>query len=519
MNIVDMARTACRNYPDRIALIDERGQYTFKEFASLNNRIANACLAENLSFGSRVAMVSPNCNMAAIAMHGAMTSGMIWCNLNLKSSPTEIIDVLARGECDMLFYHSVAAEMIPVIRQMVPSIKRLVCLDAEDPNGVFIDHWIESHSDQDPELRYPDDEIAFQGATGGTTGQPKLALNTNRWLSTAALGFNAVFQYEEPPVNLAVAPISHAGGVVLSANLTMGGTSVLMGLPDLEKILENIEKFKISMLFLPPTAIYMLLGHPSLKNYDYSSLKYLMSAAAPMSPEKIREAIKVFGPVVCQSWGQTEAGIPLTFMSPEQTAEAAEDSSKAHRLMSCGQQSVIAENLQVMDDEGNLLPAGEKGEMVVRGAQTMTAFKDDPKSTAEAQAFGWHHTGDIGYMDEDGYFYICDRKRDMVISGGFNIFPFEVEKVLFEHPDILECAVIGIPDEKWGEAVKAIVQLRDGTTFDEAEMISFCKERLGSMKAPKSIEVWDELPHSAVGKVLKREIREKFWKDQDRAVR
>jgi len=518
MNIMNMVRTACRNYPERTALIDDEGSYSYRDFGHAVNRVANACLRDRYGSQTRVAMLSPNCNSAAIAMHGAMTAGMIWCNLNLRNSLEDNVDILSRGDCNMLFYHSIVADQVAVIKAKVPSLTLIICLDAPDSNGVSLDTWTEGCSLDAPDVRFSDDDIAFQGATGGTTGKPKLVLNNHHWFKNAALGFASVFQYETPPVNLTVAPISHAAGVVLGTHLTMGGTNILMGAPDLELILKHIETHRVTTLFLPPTVIYMLLAQPNVRDFDYSSLKYLIATSAPLSAEKIREATDVFGSVICQAWGQTEAGLPLTYISPQQIQEAIDDNSKAHRLLSCGQQTMITEDLQIMDEEGTILAPGEKGEIVVRAPQTMIKYMNDSEATQEAQAFGWHHTGDIGYRDEDGFFYICDRKRDMVVSGGFNIFPFEVEQVLFEHPAVQECAVIGVPDEKWGEAVKGVVQLRPGREFDEKEMLAFCKKKLGSMKAPKSIDVWETLPHNPAGKVLKKDIRLKYWDGQSRGV-
>jgi acyl-CoA synthetase (AMP-forming)/AMP-acid ligase II len=240
--------------------------------------------------------------------------------------------------------------------------------------------------------------------------------------------------------------------------------------------------------------------------------------AAPFAPEKIVEAVRRLGPIVCQAYGQTECGMPITFMPAHDVADAVADPAKRHRLLSCGQQTHIVEALEIMDEDGRILGPDQQGEIVIRGPTEMQGYLDDEAATVEIKKFGWLHTGDIGRRDADGYFYITDRKRDMIVSGGFNIFPFEVESALMEHPGVQDCAVIGVPDEKWGEAVKAYVQLKPGSTAISDELIAFVKEKIGSMKAPKSVDFIDSLPRSPVGKVLKRDLRTPYWQSRTRAV-
>jgi len=266
---------------------------------------------------------------------------------------------------------------------------------------------------------------------------------------------------------------------------------------------------------MPPTLIYMLLAHPDVRRHDYSSLRYFMYAAAPMAAEKLREALAVFGPVMAQTFGQVEAPMVCTYLSPQDHVDAL--ALHPERLLSCGRPTPLT-RVAIMDDEGRLQPQGERGEIVVQGSLVMSGYHDQPEATAEASAFGWHHTGDIGRIDAEGYVYIVDRKRDMIISGGFNIYPSEIEQVLWAHPAVQDCAVVGVPDDKWGEAVKAIVQLKPGNDVEPAALLTYCRDRLGSTKAPKSVEVWPDLPRSAVGKVLKKTIRERYWVGRDRSI-
>ncbi|MEO8558658.1 MAG: AMP-binding protein, partial [Rhodospirillales bacterium] len=272
----------------------------------------------------------------------------------------------------------------------------------------------------------------------------------------------------------------------------------------------------VTHIYMPPTLIYMMLAHPQVRNFDYSSLKNLVYASAPMSADKLVEALDVFGPVLTQTYGQAEACMICTFFSPAEHAEALKTNQR-QRLTSCGRTTPFM-RLEVMDDDGELLPRGERGEVVVRGGLVMKGYYNNPEATAEASKFGWHHTGDVGVIDEDGFVYIVDRKKDMIISGGFNIYPSEIEQVLWSHPAVQDCAVIGVPDEKWGEAVKAVIELKLGQQVAAEELLVLCRQKLGGMKTPKTVEFIDALPRSPVGKVLKKDLRARYWQGQARKI-
>jgi len=242
----------------------------------------------------------------------------------------------------------------------------------------------------------------------------------------------------------------------------------------------------------------------------------MLLAAAPVSPDKLRKAVEVFGPCVCQSYGQTEVPMYMTYLDTK-TLAAAAAGDHSERLRSCGKVTP-AVRLAIMDDTGKLLAPHKTGEIVARGALVCGGYYNLPEATAEIRKFGWHHTGDVGYRDEDGFFYIVDRKKDMIITGGFNVYCAEVEACVMELEQVRECAVIGVPDEKWGEAVKAVVVLRDGEALEERAIIAHCKARLGSVKSPKSVEFWREIPKTPAAKTDKKAIRKPFWAAADRAV-
>jgi fatty-acyl-CoA synthase len=313
------------------------------------------------------------------------------------------------------------------------------------------------------------------------------------------------YPFEGKPVYLALAPLTHAAGVLCFPVLALGGEIVIMPAPDLGQFLALIAAHRVTHAFLPPTLIYMLLDHRDLAAADLSSLQCLWYGAAPMSAARLAEAITAIGPVLGQLFGQTEAPMMISTMAPRDHLRA-DGTMAVERFASAGRPTPLV-TVAIMDLSGALLPPGERGEIVVRGPLVMAGYYKDPAATAEAGRHGWHHTGDIGYLDGDNYLFIVDRAKDMIITGGFNVYSAEVEQVLLAHPGVQDCAVIGLPDPKWGEQVTAVVQLHAGHEVGEAELRAFAKERLGSVKAPKQVAVWADLPRSPVGKVLKKEVR------------
>jgi acyl-CoA synthetase (AMP-forming)/AMP-acid ligase II len=291
---------------------------------------------------------------------------------------------------------------------------------------------------------------------------------------------------------------------------------VVLTKPDPAALLDAIEKYRVTEFFLPPTVIYRLLDTPGIEKRDFSSLRYLMYGAAPMSVEKLKQALALFGPIMLQGYGQSEAPGAISSLRPGDHFVNGKIASD-ERLSSCGLPCVL-NALAIMDEKGKPLSPGATGEICVRGEIVMKGYYKQPEKTAETIVNGWLHTGDVGFLDAEGYLHITDRKRDMIITGGFNVFPGEVEQVLWTHPSVLDCAVIGVPDADWGEAVKAVVELKPGSTTEAEELIAFCKDKLGSVKSPKSVDFVKTLPRSPVGKVLKKDLREPYWRNAGRSI-
>lgn len=531
MRVIEFFDRGVQVNPDGIAFMaaDGSATVTYRESQALTHRVAAALQRDGMSAGAPVAVLSGNTPTVLAYVLGVMRAGCAWVALNAKSPPTELAALLnlvgARGLLYSTELTGVAAPagatgatgatgpggVVEQILAAVPTIEFTAPIDGADA-----DRWLAPQGSQVELPALDPEEVGAFFGTGGTTGRAKAVGLPHRSLETMIHGFNAHMP-ERHPVNLVAAPLTHAAGAAVFPVLSLGGTNVIHAAVSPGEILDSIERHRISRLFLPPTAIYALLAHPEVRQRDYSSLRYFLYGAAPMSVAKLKEAMAVFGPVLTQFYGQVELPMLCTFFSPQEHAEALADPTRHGRLASCGRPSLVA-NVAIMDDDARLLPRGERGEIVVRSSLRMTGYHADPEQTrAVERPGGWRATGDVGYVDDDGFVYIVDRKRDLIISGGFNVFPSEVEQVIWGHPAVRDCAVIGLPDEKWGERVTAVVELANGATVDPQELIALCRERLGGVKAPKEV-LFRDLPRSSVGKVLKRALRDEYWAGRDRRV-
>ncbi|HWA46602.1 MAG TPA: AMP-binding protein [Hypericibacter adhaerens] len=519
MLYVDFLDKGIERFPDNVVLRDAHRSWTYREIGRLVDRIASALMGAGLVPGAKVAIYSPNHAHAFACQYGALRAGCVWVPLNFRNTAEATLESLNHLGIDWLFFHSSLAKHLVTLPGAVPTLKGFVALDDENesPVGMGLRDWIDGFPARtDFPLRRSGD-IAAILSSSGTTGKPKGIELPNRAFATMVAQYNIVFPWRDPQIHLVVAPLSHAAGMFVTTFLAQGGTNVLLDKADPLAIMEAIERYRVNAIFLPPTVIYMMLAHPRVREFDYSSLRTILYGSAPISADKLREALDVFGPVLAQTYGQSEALMMLAFMSQAEHVEAINNPALIHRLKAAGREGPLM-RVAIMDDAGHILPPDTRGEIVIRGDILLDRYYADEKATAEAAAYGWHHTGDIGFKDADGYVYLVDRKKDIIISGGFNIFPGEVEQAVLAHPAVQDCAVVGIPDPKWGEAVHAAIELKAGAVFREAEFIAFCKERLGSMKAPKSISIEERLPRSTVGKVLRREIRARYWAGRDRAI-
>jgi fatty-acyl-CoA synthase len=521
MRAIDYFEKGADAFPERCAIVDGEARYSYQDLRARTHRIAAAMWASGLRAEERVAIYSPNDARVLFCMLGLLRAGAVWVPINYRNAIDANVEYLNYVETAWLFYHSKFRDTVEEIRRRVPSLRNLVCIDmscGEDPS---LEEFMGRGSDLG-EIEWGDalgnpDRLVGLVPTGGTTGPAKGVRVTNlAWGTMVEMASHYWNCDGVEPVCLSVAPLSHAAGVVAFAMFPLGATNVVMAGFDAGEVLRNIERFRVTHLFLPPTAFYALLAHPGVENFDYSSLRMFLLAASPVSPDKLKRGVEIFGPCMCQCYGQTESPMLLTWLD-QKTLAAAAAGDHPERLGSCGR-ATSAVRLAIMDEMGKLLPAKTTGEIVARGSLVTPGYYKMAEATAEIRTHGWHHTGDVGYYDEDGYFYIVDRKKDMIISGGFNVYSAEVEAGIMALAEVHECAVIGVPDDKWGEAVKAIVVLRDGVSLTEEEVLAHCKTKLGGMKSPKTVEFRREISKTAAGKIDRKELRRPYWAGVERSV-
>jgi acyl-CoA synthetase (AMP-forming)/AMP-acid ligase II len=519
MRSIDYFDKSAQLHPDRHVLVDGDGRWTYAEVQAQTHRIARAMTAAGLKRQEAAAIYSPNHASILACMLGLWRAGAVWIPVNTRNALDANIQYLNYVRAGWLFYHSSYAEDAAAIAKAVPSIRHVICLDRPDGERASLEAFMGNADGEDaPDFGHPTgdpEDLAAIIATGGTTGPAKGVRVLNRsWGTMVETVLNAMPC--EDPVCLATAPLTHAAGPIAMASIAMGATVVVLPRFDALMVMEAIQRHRVTHMFLPPTALYQMLAHPQVRDFDYSSLRYFLLAGSPVSPDKLRQAVEVFGPCMCQSYGQTECHMIATWLPPQIVAAAARG-DHPERLSSCGRASYSV-RVELMDDDGRLLPVGETGEIVARGGLVGGGYFELPEATQEAWAHGWHHTGDVGYRDAEGFVYIVDRKKDMIVTGGFNVFSAEVEAAVMELNGVRECAVVGVPDEKWGEAVTAIVALNDGSAVTADEIIAHCKSKLGGVKAPKAVHVWPEVPRTAAGKFDKKAIRAKFWSGEGRNV-
>jgi acyl-CoA synthetase (AMP-forming)/AMP-acid ligase II len=520
MAIIDFFDRGWRSNPKGAAYIQDYRQYSFDEIGELSCRIANALLASGLPKGTKGAVWANNDVTAWTCTLGLWRANFAWIPVGARNATEENQYVLDTFDCEIVFFQHYFAEVITQLRPRLPKVKLWICIDGELPDSTSLENWIAAQPNSKPKVAVDQDDVVAISPTGGTTGTPKGVMNTHRSLQTMVghILVNLTYRGNDRPVNLAAAPMTHTAGMISLPCTAQGGTVLIVTHPDPALLLAAIPKYQVTELFLPPTVIYRLLNIPDLRQkVDFSSLRYLLYGAAPMSVDKLKQAIEVFGPVLTGGYGQTECPATISTLRPDEHFAADGQLASDERLASVGRPNPLI-HVEIMNDANEVLQQGESGEICVRGDLLMKGYYQAPDKTAETLIDGWLHTGDIGHLDAEGYLHITDRKKDMIISGGFNVYPSEVEQVLWGHPAVQDCAVIGVPDTQWGEAVKAVIELNAGQQVTAEELIALCKHQLGSVKAPKTVDFVDALPRSPVGKVLKKDLRARYWQASSRKI-
>ena len=520
MTIGDLYDRCVNFYPEHTAITFGESSYTYAEMGRNANCLVNAFQSMGLKKGDRVAFLMANCPEYVFCEIAIAKTGCIRVPLAVLLGSADHIYMMNQAECSVLVYHE---RMASRVMEMIPSletVKTFICI-AEDPSTVPQGHLhlqtlMKTHPPRYDKVEIDTEDLAGIYYTGGTTGKPKGVMLSHRaWVYTVLIemldfgfGWNEVFAY--------MTPLTHAGGCLMLPVLLKKGRCVILDHFDPKAFLEAVVREKITSTFLVPTMIYILLDYPDLKSFDLSSLRNIIYGAAAIAPERLKQAVNTFGPIMTQLFGQTEAPMCISALSREE--HVIDDPERERRIFSSAGRPTFHAEVRILDDEGNPVKQGEAGEIVVRCANMMHGYLKNPDATAETIRDGWLHTGDIAKVDEEGFLYIVDRKKDMIVSGGFNIFPREIEDALHEHEAVKGVAVVGVPHDKWGEEVKAIVVLHEGSSASPEELIKFVKDRKGSLVAPKSVEFWDAIPVTNLGKLDKKAIRAKFWAGRDRMV-
>ena len=495
---IDFFWRAAERWPENLAIDAPDLQLSYQQLAARVAALSKALQSIDPALQSRVGICASNSASHIVALLATLACGKIWVPLNPKSTAPEIKRITDVTEPTIVF---VDRDSRPLVEHLAGAPSTTLVLMGATPGFADIDTLMDSHTPAPrPAFSLPDSATQAIKFTGGTTGLPKGVQQPYRaWLANISNQIQA-WEFDEQDRYVMAAPITHGTSTYLLPILAQGGCHVIMDGAGAGAVRASFRDRAGTVCFMPPTLVYMLMALPGSGRHDYPRLKRLIYGGAPMPADKIKEVRAFFGPVLGTTYGQTEAPQILTVLRPE-------DFEDERNLASVGRVTWF-NDVAIMSPSGEILPPGEVGEVVAKGDLLMSGYWRLPAKTAETLIDGWLHTGDRGMFDERGYVYLKDRLKDMVITGGFNVYPVDVENILGQHAAVHECAVFGVPDDKWGETVQAAVQLRDGQQASEAELITFVKERLGPVQTPKRIFFHSALPRSPVGKVLKSTVRE-----------
>jgi len=507
-------------YPNYEVFIYGSERVTFTQYNARVNRLIHALHSMGVKKGDGIGIFSWNCLEYTDVYGAAMKGGFIISPLNPRLQASELEYLINYSEINTLFVGRELIEMVNPLRPRFPRVKSYISLETSATGMIYYHDLLLAHSEEEPDVWLKEDDPFLIFYTSGTTGRPRGALYTegrnieNTRTKAIELGLGVGDKH------IMILPLFHIGGYShFWTFFYVGGSNVIMQQRSFDPaaVLQCIEEEKATDLHIVPTHLVAMLALPDVERYDLSSLKRIWYAASPMPAELLRRGMEKFGPIFLQGYGQSESGPEITFMSRKSHQVLDRPLEEQKVLTSCGQPS-LGVHVRIVDEHNNDVKPHAVGEIVLQNKTMMVEYWHKPDETRDVMVDRWLHTGDMGYYDQRGYVYIVDRKKDMIISGGENIYPREIEEVLYQHPAVAEAAVIGIPDKLWVERVHALIVLKEGRRAAEDEMIEFCKRHLARYKAPKSVEFVESLPKNPQGKILKREIREKYWTGSERKI-
>lgn len=516
MGFAYFLRRAARYWGDQPAILYQDQVVTYRQLDDRSTRLANALLALGLQRGDRVAVQSRN-RAELVELECALyKAGLVKAALNPRFTAAEASDVVENCTPRML----IAGPGYTAYSGATPgfgSIETFIAIGDAPAGYLEYEALLARSGTTPPDITPAADDLAVLHFSSGSTGKIKAAMQSygNRMAALRKM-VAGMDRPARPGDRLAlIGPVTHASGMLMQPYLYLGATLVLFDKFEPAHFLAEVARLRITHVFMVPAMINMLLAEPTLTQADLSSLKTLAYGAAPMAPARIREAWERIGPLLSQGYGASESTSGVTRLSTTDHADAI--AHHPERLASCGR-ALGETEVRVVDEHGREVAVGEIGELVIRGEDVFQGYWGEPELTREAIVDGWLHTGDMARVDEAGYLYLVDRKKDMIISGGFNVYPTEVEATLYQHPDVLEACIISVPDDTWGESVKAVVTLRPGREATAQQLITHCRERIADYKSPRSVDFVAELPKNASGKLARKIVRERYWQGIARRV-
>lgn len=513
----DRARTLFGN---KIGIVDGRVRLTYTQFASRADQLSNALIKLGVRRGERVAWLGYNSHQLLEAYYGVVQMGAVLLPLNIRLTPQEISYILGDSESVALFYNADFSPLVESLRPQSPTVKHWIALEKGSSDIDYESLLSTGEADFTPPSSIGDDDLAELFYTSGTTANPKGVMMTHRNLYLHALQAIAAHSNRDHHVQLHAISLFHVNGWGAPHTVTCaGGRHVMIKKFDPAEVLRLVEQERVTHFSMVPTMAVSLVNHPDLAHYDLTSLEYIGLGGAASPPDLIREIEQKIGCRAYSGYGLTETTPQLTFSFIKDHLKGLSDEERWQRQAMTGY-AMPGIEMSIVDEDGNHLPrdGASVGEIVVRADSVMAGYWKLPEETERVIREGWFHTGDMALVDQEGYYLIVDRKKDIIISGGENISSIEVEKAIYAHPSVMECAVIAVPDDRWGEVPNALVVVKPDQSLTVEELTAHCRTLLPGFKMPKSIEFFDSLPKGGTGKILKKELRERYWQGQEKRV-
>ena len=497
---------------DRPALVFEGQETTYRQLDARSNQVANGLIAAGVKPGQRIAILAKNIDLFFEIYYGATKAGAVLVPINFRLAPPEVAYVLNDAVAKMLFVTEEFHDLVAGIEAEVAGLEQVLTLQGGRDGWTGYAAWRDGQPTDDPRMEGAPSDTCLQAYSSGTTGHPKgVEITHDNFVQFLPNPLAEWGTWEADDVSLVAMPLFHVAGCVWAfVGLYIGANNILLPEVDPPAILKAIETYKVTQVIFVPAVILFLLQTPGAAETDVSSVKMVLYGASPIPLPVLQQAMEIFDCGFAQLYGLTETTGAVTYLPPE-------DHDGSEKMKSCGK-PMRGVKIRVVDENGQDCAPGVVGEVIVAGVQVMKGYWNQPEETAKAVRDGWFYSGDAGYFDTEGYLYIHDRVKDMIVSGGENIYPAEVESALAGHEKIADVAVIGVPDEKWGETVKAVIVTAPGAELSADEVIAYARQQIAGYKIPRSVDFTDELPRNPSGKILKRELRQPYWDGHDRQV-